>query len=82
MVRKRLWVRFPSSALKVDFKSKNMLIDYFKEVKVELRKVSWPSREQTKKYTIMVIVVSFIVGLYLTGLDYVLSKVVGGIVGR
>jgi len=59
-----------------------MLIDYFKEVKVELRKVSWPSREQTKKYTIMVIVVSFIVGLYLTGLDYVLSKVVGGIVGR
>ncbi len=59
-----------------------MLLDYFKEVKVELRKVSWPSREQTKRYTVMVIVVSAIVGVYLSGLDFVLSKVVEGVVGR
>jgi len=59
-----------------------MILDYFKEVKVELRKVSWPTREQTKKYTILVIVVSCIIGIYLTGLDYVLSTVVENIVGR
>jgi len=59
-----------------------MILDYFKEVKVELRKVSWPTREQTKKYTILVIVVSLVVGLYLTGLDYILSKVVGSIISR
>lgn len=58
------------------------ILDYFKEVKVELRKVSWPTREQTKKYTILVIVVSFVVGVYLTGLDYILSKVVGKILGE
>ncbi|MBU1017375.1 MAG: preprotein translocase subunit SecE [Patescibacteria group bacterium] len=57
-----------------------MVLDYFREVKVELRKVSWPTRAQTKKYTILVIVVSVIVGIYLTGLDYLLSKVVGLVV--
>ena len=57
-----------------------MLLDYFKEVKVELRKVSWPSREQTKRYTIMVIVVSAIVGVYLSGLDFALSKLVETVV--
>ena len=57
-----------------------MVLDYFREVKVELRKVSWPTRAQTKKYTILVIVVSVIVGIYLTGLDYILSKIVGMVV--
>jgi len=52
------------------------LVDYLNEVKVELRKVSWPNREQTTTYTILVIIVSVIVGIYLGGLDYVFSKIV------
>ena len=45
------------------------LIQYFKEVRVELDKVTWPSREQTIEKTIMVVVVSIAVGLYIGGLD-------------
>ena len=56
------------------------MLDYFKEVKVELRKVSWPTKDQTKKFTIMVIAVSAVVGLYLGALDYILSKVIATLV--
>jgi len=43
------------------------------EVKEELGKVAWPSREQTIRYTILVILVAVAVGLFLGGLDYILT---------
>ncbi len=46
---------------------------FFKEVKEELGKVAWPSREQTIRYTILVILVAVLVGLFLGGLDYILT---------
>lgn len=50
----------------------NILV-FLKEVKEELVKVAWPSREQTIRYTILVIIVAVAVGLFLGGLDYVLT---------
>ena len=50
------------------------VIDFFKEVRVELAKVVWPSREQTIKLTIMVIVVTLIVGFFIGGIDFLLAK--------
>jgi preprotein translocase subunit SecE len=49
---------------------------YIKDVRSELRHVSWPSRTQTIVYTIVVIGVSLGVSFYLGLLDYVLSAVV------
>lgn len=49
------------------------IFNFFKEVKEELGKVVWPTREQTIRYTILVIVVTFVVGVVLGGLDYVLT---------
>lgn len=49
------------------------VIDFFKEVKEELVKVVWPSREQTIRYTVLVILVAVAVGLFLGGLDYLLT---------
>lgn len=46
---------------------------FFLEVKEELGKVAWPSRDQTIRYTILVIIVAAAVGLFLGGLDYVLT---------
>ncbi len=46
---------------------------FFKEVQEELGKVTWPSREQTIRYTILVILVAVLVGLFLGGLDYILT---------
>ena len=48
-------------------------ISFLNEVKEELRKVAWPSREQTVRYTILVLLVAIAVGFFLGGLDYVLT---------
>jgi preprotein translocase SecE subunit len=37
----------------------------------ELKKVSWPTPEQTRNLTVLVFVVSLAVGLYITVLDSV-----------
>jgi preprotein translocase subunit SecE len=44
---------------------------YFDEVWSELRKVSWPTREQVRNLTVLVFAISFVVGLYITILDQV-----------
>lgn len=51
----------------------NKLTTYLKEVRVELGKVNWPSREQTTQYTLLVIGVSFAIAIFLGGLDYIFS---------
>ncbi|MBI4038352.1 preprotein translocase subunit SecE [Candidatus Daviesbacteria bacterium] len=48
---------------------------FFKEVYEELKKVTWPTREQTIKFTILVVIVTLAVGLLLGGLDYILTAV-------
>ena len=42
----------------------------------ELKKVSWPTREQVRNLTVLVIAVSFTVGLYITVLDAVFQRAV------
>jgi preprotein translocase subunit SecE len=43
---------------------------YFRESRIELKKVTWPSREQTVNLTIVVVVVCIVMALFLGGLDY------------
>ncbi len=45
------------------------IIDFFKEVGLEIKKVNWPSRQETIRYTLVVIGVSLVVALFLGGLD-------------
>ncbi len=47
----------------------------------ELKKVSWPTRLQVRNLTVLVFVVSFVVGLYITALDFGFSQVVARLVG-
>jgi preprotein translocase subunit SecE len=54
---------------------------YFRESRIELRKVTWPTREQTVNLTVVVVVVCVALALFLGGLDYVfvqLIKVISG----
>ena len=44
-----------------------------REVITELRRVTWPSREEVIRLTIMVLIVSAVVGLFLGGVDYVFN---------
>ena len=46
----------------------------------ELRKVSWPTREQVRNLTVLVFAVSFAVGVYITVLDSVFQTMIGFIV--
>jgi len=49
---------------------------YFKEVNAELKKVSWPNRQQTINMTLLVVLVSAGIALYLTGIDFILQKAI------
>lgn len=50
--------------------------EFFREVKVELKKVVWPTRKQTTGTTVVVVVFVFIVAVFLGIFDYSLSKLV------
>jgi len=42
---------------------------YLDEVWSELKKVSWPTRDQVRNLTVLVFAISFVVGIYITVLD-------------
>ncbi len=50
---------------------------YFDEVWSELKKVSWPTREQVRNLTVLVFAISFVVGLYITILDQFFQGLLG-----
>ena len=58
----------------------NKLVNFLKEVKVELSKVSWPTRDQLVTYTLTVIGISLFLAIFLGALDagfaYILNKFV------
>ena len=53
----------------------------FKEAKNEIRKVVWPTRQETLQTTVIVVIAVLIVGLLLWGLDTLLGWVVSGFIG-
>jgi len=53
---------------------------FLNEAWSELKKVSWPTREQVRNLTVLVFAVSFVVGLYITVLDFIFSQLVGRLV--
>ena len=51
-------------------------MQFLREVKVELKKVTWPSRKQTIGSTVVVIILVLIVSLFLGVVDIGLSNLV------
>jgi len=51
------------------------------EVWSELKKVHWPSRQETYSATIVVVVVTTVVALYLGAVDFLLSAMLRWMVG-
>ena len=54
---------------------------FLKEVKVELKKVVWPTPKQTVASTAVVIIIVFIVSIYLGIVDFALAKLVKFVLG-
>lgn len=53
----------------------------FGESRQEIRRVVWPSRQETVQTTAIVVVVVLVVGLLLWGLDSLLSWLISGVIG-
>jgi len=52
----------------------NSVKQFLKEVRQEVRKVAWPKKEDTLRYSLMVIVASLVVAAYLGGIDYLVTN--------
>ena len=57
------------------------IIRFFKESFAELKKVTWPSRQDTMSSTGVVLVVVFIISFYLGFIDILLSRMVTSLFG-
>lgn len=52
----------------------NKIITFLKEVRLEIKKVNWPTKEETLRYTLIVIGVSVTVAIFLGGLDFIVMN--------
>ena len=48
-------------------------VSFLRETQEELKKVTWPSRDEVIRLTLVVIAVSVIVGVFVGGLDFVFT---------
>jgi len=55
---------------------------FLSEVRNELKRVTWPSAREVRATTVVVIVTSIVMGLYLWGLDLLLDRFVLWILRR
>jgi preprotein translocase subunit SecE len=55
---------------------KQKLKTFFKEVYVEMKRVSWLSRKEIVKYTLIVLAFTIISAAFLGGLDYIFTLII------
>ena len=49
------------------------IINFLKDVRTELAKVSWPTRQQLVQYTLVVLGLSLAIAVFLGGIDSILQ---------
>ena len=60
-------------------KKQNRLAEYFKGVRTELKKVVWPTKKETQKYTLIVLVVCAAFALLFWLMDTGILAILQGI---
>jgi preprotein translocase subunit SecE len=60
----------------------NKLTRYIRESLEEMKKVTWPTRKETRSYTILVIIISVGVAFFLGGLDFIFNYILQYIINR
>jgi preprotein translocase subunit SecE len=53
-----------------------LLLDYIRDTKGEMKHVSWPTKSQVIAYTLIVLVLSVVLALYLGFFDYIFTQVI------
>ncbi len=62
-------------------KKENPIIRYFRETRAELRKVTWPTREEVTRLTLIVLAVTAFMAALLGAIDYIFAALFRLIVG-
>jgi len=60
--------------------SSNRIVQYLKDSKTEMKKVTWPTKKETTKHTLIVIGVSLAVAVFLGALDFIFSKLISFVI--
>lgn len=58
------------------------LSNYLKDTIAEMKQVSWPTQKQAMLYTVLVIVISVVVSLFLGAFDFLFGEGIKFIIGR
>ena len=53
---------------------KNGLFGFFREVKAEVKRITWPSKDETKKEFVEVVIFTLIYILLVGGLDFIFKN--------
>jgi preprotein translocase subunit SecE len=52
---------------------------FLREVRLELKKVDWPTRKELITYTVVVLVTIIVLTSFVAGVDYVFSRLLSGL---
>lgn len=52
------------------------IVTFYREVVIEMHKVSWPSRAQLQTSTVVVLMVTVIFAVFIGTFDWILSQIV------
>jgi len=63
------------------FLVRQKIVNYYREVVSEMGKVNWPSRDELKTSTIIVLVVTIIFAVFIGAFDWILSQIVQWFLG-
>ncbi len=61
-------------------KEPNAVVRYFRETGAELRKVTWPTRQEARHLTTVVVIVVIIMAIALGMVDYIFSRLIGWLI--
>ena len=56
------------------------IITFLKEVRLEMKKINWPTRQETLRYTLIVIGMSVVVAIFLGGLDVIFRRLLESLI--
>jgi preprotein translocase subunit SecE len=67
-------------AKKASRKKGNPVSRYLRETAAELRKVTWPTRQEATQLTLIVLVVIGLTSVFLALMDYLFTQLIGAII--
>ncbi|MFA5839126.1 MAG: preprotein translocase subunit SecE [Candidatus Margulisiibacteriota bacterium] len=53
------------------------IVKFIKETRAETKKVIWPDRRYVMVATVIILIICFVVGMYVTFVDFAFAKIFG-----